>query len=164
MNPALSQLIDALREELKQYGEMLAQLDQQQEFLIQRAADRLVDCAAGIEGQTQKVEQARQHRAACQRELALTLELLGDAAFADLIPLLDEPHRLLVAALTEENNALLVRVHQRSRQNHLLLLRSLQFMNQLVSTLFPSGAATYTGTGTLHGPPLRVRSVYEAIS
>ncbi len=40
-------------------------------------------------------------------------------------------------ALVQENNELLVRVQQRARQNHLLLLRSLELMQKLINSLFP---------------------------
>ena len=38
MNDLLHNLIEALREELKQYGEMLAVLEQQQNSVVQRRA------------------------------------------------------------------------------------------------------------------------------
>ena len=57
------------------------------------------------------------------------------AAFADLIPLLPADYRPLLQALVEENNELLVRVRQRARQNHLMLRRSVELMQELLNTL-----------------------------
>lgn len=164
MNELLSTLVSALREELQQYGEMLAQLDQQQELLLQRAADRLVDCAAGLEAQAAAVEEARQYRGQCQRELARSLCLPEEAPFSEIVSALEKDFQPLLQALVDENNSLLSRVRQRSRQNHLLLLRSLQFMNHLVGVLVPRGTTTYNGAGVIHGPPMRSRSIYEAVS
>lgn len=164
MNTIFSSLINSLREELQHYGEMLAQLDQQQELIIQRATDRLVECSSGLDSQALVVEEARQRRGERQRELGRVLGLNAEAPVSEIVAALEEDYRPLLLALVEENNALLVRVRQRSRQNHLLLLRSLQFMNHLVSLLAPRGTTTYTGSGTLHGPPPRIHSIYEAMS
>ena len=42
MNDLLHNLIEALREELKQYGEMLAVLEQQQDSVVRRQVDDLL--------------------------------------------------------------------------------------------------------------------------
>ena len=51
--------------------------------------------------------------------------------FAAIIPLLPPDYRPLVQALVQENNELLARVHQRTRQNHLLLSHAVELMQQL---------------------------------
>ena len=160
----LKGLIESLRLELQQYGEMLALLDQQQELVVVRASDDLLRTVASINKQSTAIQSARQHRQSCQREMARLLERSTEAAFLDLIPLLPEEYRPLLRALIDENNELLLRVQQRARQNHLLLNRSLDLMQRFINTLAPgSRMPTYDGMGHLFPAALGARPIYEAV-
>jgi len=164
MKDSLNKVIAALREELEQYGEMLARLDEQQEYAMRRAAGELLMSVGSVREQGERVGSARAQRELAQSELSEECALSKDAPFAQIIPRLPENYRPLVLALTQENNELLVRVQQRARQNHLLLLRSLELMTSLINSLFP-GAATpvYTDSGGILNRNLPRRPVYEAL-
>jgi hypothetical protein len=163
MNEALENLIQALREELQQYGEMLARLDEQQEHVTTRAAEALLESTAAIEVQTKVLHEARRVRSSRQQEVARGLGLAGDAAFGDLLPNLPGNYRPLVGALVQENNELLVRVQQRSRQNHILLCRSVELMSRLLSSLLPAGATVYTEKGDVQSGAFPAHAMYQAI-
>ena len=160
----LNHLIQTLREELQQYGELLARLDQQQEFVMRRSSDEVLASVTALQEQAAVIREARVKREAAQRELASELSLPKGAGFAVIAPLLPANHRLLIQALVDENNALLVRVQQRSRQNHVLLTRSLELMQSFINKLLPAGdALVYTGRGSLAGRALGKRSRYQAV-
>lgn len=144
MMKELNALIEALREELQQYGELLARLDFQQEQVMQRATEDLLQSVAAVQQQGEVVMQTRHERERCQRAAARAAGLPEDSPFAELLPLLPADYRPLVGALVQENNELLVRVHQRSRQNHLLLARTLEMMQRYLSTCFPDATPTPT--------------------
>ena len=87
-----------------------------------------------------------------------------ETTFAELNPLLPAECRPLVVALVEENNELLVRVRQRVRQNHLLLSRSIELMQGLINSLFPSREPrVYNGRGTTKTRRAMQRWTYEAV-
>ena len=159
----LQNLIHSLREELQQYGEMLARLDQQQELVTRRAAEELLHSTAEIEAQSEAIQTARRQRIEWQRSVARALQLKDEVPFAEIIPWLPAEYRPLVAALVAENNELLMRVQQRSCQNHVLLSRSVEMMSRLIGTLLPSGATVYTDKGDLTGAILPAQSMYNAI-
>ena len=164
MMDSLPLLIAALREELQQYGEMLARLDHQQDCVMRRAADDLLQSVEAVHGQGIVIYRARRERELLQSELARHAGLATEASFAQLILKLPMDYRPLVQALIQENNELLVRVQQRARQNHLLLARSLELMQNLIGSLFPAAHnPVYGEAGTLFasGAPLRPR--YEAV-
>lgn len=163
MNEALEKLIQALREELQQYGEMLARLDQQQEHVATRAGEELLQSTAEIEVQTSVIHAARHVRSERQREVARQLGLASDAPFAEIIPQLPGNYRPLLTALMQENNELLLRVHQRSRQNHVLLCRSVELMSRLLSSLVPAGATVYTEKGDVISGNFPAHAIYQAI-
>lgn len=164
MKEILSDLIESLREELKEYGEMLALLDQQQEMVMHRQTQDLLQCVTAINAQSETVAAARREREQRQRHVARQLDLPEDAAFAEIVPLLPADYRPLLQALVQENNESLGRVRQRARQNHLLLHRIVELMQRFIGSIFPGGkAATYTDDGVLTGATLPQRSLYDAV-
>jgi hypothetical protein len=140
MKAVLENLIHALREELQQHGEMLARLEQQHQHAIGRTADDLLRASVEIERQSQAVQGARRRRLIAQLKVAQQLQLPEAACMAELLPLLPEDYRPLVEALVQENGESLQRIFECSRQNHLLLCRSVELMNRVVGDFKPGEA------------------------
>jgi len=164
MNDLLPNLIEALREELKQYGEMLALLDQQQSLVVQRQPQELLLTVSSVNSQTAVIAATRNEREQRQRHIARELELPEGSGFNHIVPLLPADYRPLVQALVQENNELLVRVQHRVRQNHLLLSHAVELMEQLINSIFPGAAPkTYNESGRLPGSNLPRHSLYEAV-
>lgn len=137
MMEVLAKLIEALRNELQQYGEMLALLDHQQEMIRLRGADDVLHSFSSINSQSATILTARQTRQTLQQQLAWALQQPEQSTFAQLLPLIPEHYRLLVSALVHENNELLQRVSGRAQQNQKLLHRSLELMQRFITTLSP---------------------------
>ena len=157
-------LIAALRQELEQYGEMLALLDRQQQQVKARSADQIFESISLIQAQAAAIQGARGEREKCRRAIATDYAQPVEAPFAALIPLLPPDYRPLVQALVDENNHLLVRVRQRARQNHVLLRRSVELMRDLLQTLFPARHTTvYNGSGQKRTPAIVAAPLYSAV-
>ena len=73
MTATLGQVIDALRNELQQYGEMLALLEAQQESFAQHEPGPLLNSISALETQSAAIEAARRIRETHQRQLAWSL-------------------------------------------------------------------------------------------
>jgi flagellar biosynthesis/type III secretory pathway chaperone len=164
MKELLPNLIEALREELKEYGEMLALLDQEQTMVMNRQTQDLLQCVAEINTQTEHASAARREREQHQRHVARQLGLPEDAPFTEMVPRLPADYRPLVQALVYETNESLVRVRQRARQNHLLLGRVMELMQRFLGSLFPgTQPPLYSENGRLLGAGLPQRSIYDAV-
>ena len=163
MNDLLSNLIESLREELKQYGEMLAVLEQQQTSVVQRQTNDLLQNVANVNSQSNVIAAVRNEREQHQRHVARYLNLDENSGFGVLIPLFPVNYRPLVQALVQENNELLARIHHRTQQNHLLLSHAVELMQQLINSIFPGGPKTYDHTGRLPGNYLPQHSIYERV-
>ena len=164
MTDSIQQLITALREELQQYGEMLALLDRQQQMVVARAGAEVFQSVGQIQAQAAVILGARVRREECRRHTAKKLGRPEETLFADLLPRLPAEYRPLIKALVEENNELLVRVQQRARQNHLLLSRSLELMQGLLNSLFPAGETrVYNGNGGMQKRAGASRALYEGV-
>jgi hypothetical protein len=153
MKALVDRLISSLRDELQQYGEMLALLEQQQELVMARASDELVRNVAAVNGQSSVIQVARRQRDERRQELAGALNLPAAASFEQILPALPPDYRGLVKALVDENNSLLQRVQERARQNHLMLRRSVELIQGVLRTMFPSDLLTiYDNRGRVSPP------------
>ncbi|MGO8677423.1 MAG: flagellar export chaperone FlgN [Limisphaerales bacterium] len=154
MTEPLNNFIESLREELKQFGELLALLDLQRDQVVRRLPDELLATVSAINTQGQAIQAARRERAQRQRELAQSLGLPVEGRAGALISQLPQPYRPLVTALIQENNHLLARVRQRARQNHLLLSRAVEMMGRFINSICAIGAPLYTQAGAVaHAAP-----------
>ena len=133
MTPSLQQYIEALRQELQQYGEMLALLDAPHKRPVGCGNDPLARPLADINTQVRVLHAARQQSRASQRRLAASLGEPVHGAFSRLILRVPEPYRGLVNALVQENRELLARVRERAEQNRALLGRSLEALQQFTT-------------------------------
>jgi len=144
MTVDLTKIIEALRNELQQYGEMLALLDHQQELVKMCGSDDILHSIATINAQSATIQGARERREGAQQELALSLGQPQDATFATLLPLVPDHYRPLVGALVQENNELLQRVRARASENQSMLRRSLELMQRFITTLSPESGRQST--------------------
>jgi flagellar biosynthesis/type III secretory pathway chaperone len=164
MTDFVEKLIGALREELQQYGEMLARLDDQQELVMRRAAGAVLETVPQVQSQSAVVNQARESRFASMKALCHTLRLPAEATFKDLLPKVPADYRPLLEALVQENNELLQRIHQRARQNHVLLSRTIESMQQVINSLgIHRPTAVYDDSGSVFNPPPARPAIYEAV-
>ncbi|MDB6054762.1 MAG: hypothetical protein JWN25_2285 [Verrucomicrobiales bacterium] len=164
MSSYIQKLVSALREELKHYGEMLALLEHQQEAVISRVAGEIFESVHAIQKEAEAAGLARKLREQCQQEIGLHLCKKQDASLTEIQQSLPSDYRPLVEALVKENNQLLQRVQQKAKQNHLLLSRSIELMQQFMATLFPGReTVTYRDTGRTQVYSLPTKSYYEAV-
>ena len=164
MTEFLEKLINALREELQQYGEMLARLDDQQELVMRRAAAAVLASVPQVQSQSAVLTQAREARFAATKAVCATLRLPGETSFKELLPRIPADYRPLLEALIHENNELLHRIHQRARQNHVLLSRTVESMQQVINSLgIHRPTAVYDDSGTVFSPAPSRPAMYEAV-
>jgi hypothetical protein len=142
----LQNVIQALRNELHQYGEMLALLEQQQHVAQHSGTEEILRSIAHINHQSSSIQHARERRKSAQRHLAAALQQSENATFSTLIPMLPNSYQPMVSALVQENHELLERVRERAQANQLLLRRALELMQRFITTL------------TLEDSPLETRS------
>lgn len=151
MTELIEHLITALRNELKEYGEMLALLQEQQEHLMSRRIDGVLASVERINSQTQVIRRCRAGRRDAQRLLAESITAPPPDTLAGLIPHLPPEYVPLLQALATENSQLLAQVQQCGRQNFLMLNRAVELMQQFLGSLTPSQNLfpSYAGNGSL---------------
>jgi flagellar biosynthesis/type III secretory pathway chaperone len=164
-NDDINRLIESLREEMTQYGELLALMQEQQELIINRQPQELLANLNEVNGQMEKIAVARQAREQARLSLATQLGGTQETTFTEMTSQLPEEYRPLLEALVEEINALLQNVHKWLRQNHLLLKRSLDLMQDILQNVFPAQASpkTYGRQGSVSPVNPPPSTLYEGI-
>lgn len=137
MKEILTRLIESLREELKEYGEMLALLDRHEHRAGPQPSPDLPQYAATLRAQSETVAGARREREQRQRKVVHQLGLPEDTPFVELLPHLPADYRPLLEALAQDNHESLVRVRQYARQNQLLFNRMVELMQGFLGSGFP---------------------------
>jgi flagellar biosynthesis/type III secretory pathway chaperone len=164
MREFVEKLITALREELQQYGEMLVRLDDQQELVMRRAAAAVQESVPLVQSQSAVLTQAREVRFNAMKEMCAALRLPVETTFKELLPRLPADYRPLLEALIQENNELLQRIHQRARQNHILLSRTVDSMQQVINSLgIHRPTAVYDESGAVFSAAPARSAMYEAV-
>jgi len=118
-----------------------------------------------VNGQMEKIAVARQAREQARLSLATQLGGTQETTFTEMTSQLPEEYRPLLEALVEEINALLQNVHKWLRQNHLLLKRSLDLMQDILQNVFPAKASpkTYGRQGSVSPVNPPPSTLYEGI-
>ncbi len=164
MTDYLDTLIDSLREELTQYGELMALLEGQQQQILNRRADEVQETAAQIQNQTHHLEELKAHREKARRALYEELRLPADASLGQSFDRLPVEYRPLLQALVDDNRLSITRIRKLARQNHLLLNRSLSTVQQLVNSLYDDGKPSLYGEdGRYSSKPQGQSVAYEHV-
>lgn len=164
MNEEVNQLIEALREELTQYGELLALMQEQQELIIKRQPQELIDNVSRVNAQMEKIANARDASLAGRTAVAGVIDAPDDITFREMTGQLPKEYQPLLVALVKEINTLLKHVNKWVRQNHLLLKRSLELIQRLWQEVFPkTKPKTYSRSGYISPVNPPPSSLYEGL-
>ena len=135
MIETLNQLIVCLREELTQYGELLALLETQQQAILERNADQVPACAAEMRSQGKRLEDMKQERETTRQELYVKFGIAEGAPISNAFDQMPPEYQPLLNALIDENQQSITRIRRLARQNHLLINRSLETVKGLIDSL-----------------------------
>ncbi len=144
------QIIDELRHELQEYGALLNLFDEQQEAILNRKPDLVLEVEGRITAQLGEVRARRMHRETMVSTLANTAEKPTHPTLLQAIPLFRQPMRPMVEALALEINRLITRTRRRAQQNQMLLARTIEVAQDLLGKLSPGTVTrTYSPKGNI---------------
>ncbi len=148
------QLITSLRSELEEYGGLLNLIERQQEAILGRKPDNVLELVSLIEAQIATTHARRKQREATMNELACLSQIQGSATLNKLIPHFRAVLRPLIEALADEVNRLIAETKRRAQQNQMLLARSVELAQELISQVSPRAVTkTYSARGRMKIQP-----------
>ena len=143
-------VVEALRDELQEYGGLLNLFEDQQAAILQRRPEVVLEVTASIEEQLKTINELRNHREELVRKSSRTVQTTSDGLVREVISYFPEAVRSLANALVDEVNNLLIRTKRRARQNQMLLVRSIEVSQAILRMLDPGVVSTtYSRKGKL---------------
>jgi flagellar biosynthesis/type III secretory pathway chaperone len=141
-------IADCLRLELADCGGLLRLFEQQQRALFNRDAAAVLGEVGPIEEHVRTLANRRVRREEVVAAFAVAHGRSATATLRSLLPLVEADARPLLEALVGEVNRLIYRVRQASRQNHLLLARTVEINQEMLQHLRPEAfSKTYSPAG-----------------
>ena len=143
-------VVEALRDELQEYGGLLNLFEDQQAAILQRRPEVVLEVTASIEEQLKTISERRNYREELVRKSSRTVQTSSDGLVREVISYFPEAVRSLANALVDEVNNLLIRTKRRARQNQMLLVRSIEVSQAILRMLDPGVVSTtYSRKGKL---------------
>ncbi|MFT3783255.1 MAG: flagellar protein FlgN [Nibricoccus sp.] len=137
MNLSWEFITECLRNELQEYGALLALFEEQQANLLRRDADQVAALALSIEEQARATHVCRERREKCVREFALKQGCPPDASLRQMLPHFPVEVQPLLGALIDEINHLIHRIRRDARHNQMLLSRAVEAHDEALRALMP---------------------------
>lgn len=135
----LEHVVDALRNELQHYGELLALLETQTGILEDIDFRRVLDNAHSLNTHRTQLGSIRKFRLDTQEKLAWALGLPEARNFKELLPAIPECYHPLLEALIGDINHAISQAHSRAAANHASLCQALARTEQLIATISSQG-------------------------
>jgi flagellar biosynthesis/type III secretory pathway chaperone len=144
------QLVLSLRAELEEYGALLCHFEEQQEAILHRQADKVLELSTRIEGQLDRARHARKARESVARASAEAAGFPEQTALKELVHFFRPAVRPMVEALTDEVNRLINYTRRRAQQNQMLLSRAMEVTQEVLGRLSPDTLTrTYSPGGKM---------------
>jgi flagellar biosynthesis/type III secretory pathway chaperone len=158
-------LIEALRDEVQEYGGLLSLFEDQQTAILERKPTTVLAIQNSIKGQLETINGCRKRREQIARELAISVGRNPEITVRQLIDYCEEVVRPLLHALIYEVNQLITKTRRRGQQNQMLLARSIEVSQQILQRLNPGALTkTYSRRGRINISRGGVGSTYLARS
>jgi hypothetical protein len=148
MTGYVEQLVEALRNELQQYGEMLALLDVQDS--AGGGLPAILNACESIQRQGTAIEEARLLRLQQQSRLAWVIGQAEKDSVVELLPELPPHYQPLLGALIAEINGLVGQVREKAMHCHTRLDAAARQLERLMTTM-----AEYAPTPTPGAHPIQ---------
>jgi flagellar biosynthesis/type III secretory pathway chaperone len=150
MSDDYSDLADALRAEIVEYGGLLNSFDEQQRLLIANDAEGVLRLSTALEKQVATLQVRRTTREELVAALARALGQPEGATLRSLLASIEPGYRPMLEALIKEVNVLVHRVRRINRHNHTLLTAAVSSRREILRALRPEAfVQTYSPTGSL---------------
>lgn len=142
------ELLDLLRNELQEYGGLIGLLNAQQQSILSRQSDSLLEINQSVQTQMEASQILQKRRQGYVSHLARNFGRSEKSTLSELIPHLPDVTQPMFESIIEEINSLISNVRRKVTQNQRLLARLLEVTDQI---LLASSPATHSPTYSKQG-------------
>ena len=157
-------LLSLLRDELQEYGSLVGLLNAQQQSILDRRTESLMEINQSVQTQMEASQILQKRRQGFVTSLAHSMGEPSDTSLNQLVehfPLVTQP---MFESIIEEINKLITQIRHRISQNQKILARLSEVTDKLLSVTDPkSHSKTYNRSGdTVHLSPNSRSSLNES--
>ena len=143
-------LLGLLRDELQEYGSLLGLLSAQQQSILERRPESLLEINQTVQTQMEASQILQKRRQGFVSSLASSLGASQNSNLSELIPHFPDVTQPMFESLVEEINNLITKVRAKIEQNQRLLNRLSEVTDQILSITNPSShSKTYSRSGNI---------------
>jgi flagellar biosynthesis/type III secretory pathway chaperone len=147
-NFSWEELLGLLRDELQEYGGLIGLLNAQQQSILNRRPESLLEINQSVQTQMEASQILQKRRQGFVNHLARNFGESQEASLSELLPHLPDVTQPMFESLIEEINNLITRVRRKVEQNQRLLARLAEVTDQILGISDPIGhSKTYGKDG-----------------
>jgi flagellar biosynthesis/type III secretory pathway chaperone len=142
------ELLEMLRTELQEYGGLIGLLNAQQQSILNRKPDSLVELNQSVRAQMEASQILQKRRQGYVSHLAKNFGKPEQSTLSELLPHLPDVTQPMFESIIEEINSLISNVRRKVSQNQRLLSRLLEVTDHILSIANPTAnPVTYSKQG-----------------
>ena len=142
------ELLELLRTELQEYGGLIGLLNAQQQSILNRKPDSLVEINQSVQTQMEASQILQKRRQGFVSNLARNFGRSEQSTLTELLPHMPDVTQPMFESIIEEINSLITRVREKVSQNQRLLARLVEVTDHILSAANPS---SFPQTYSKHG-------------
>ena len=150
VNPSFEweDLLGLLRDELQEYGGLVGLLNAQQQSILNRRPNSLLEINQSVQTQMEASQMLQRRRQGFVSSLASSYGEPGESTLSELVPHFPDVTQPMFQSIIEEINKLISQIRYRISQNQRILARLSEVTDQLLSVADPkSHSKTYNRSG-----------------
>ena len=165
-NPSFSweDLLGLLRDELQEYGSLIGLLSAQQQSILERRPENLLEINQSVQTQMEASQMLQRRRQGFVVSLAKSFGEPNNSTLTDLVPHFPDVTQPMFQSIIEEINNLISTVRSKIEQNQRLLSRLSEVTDQILRLTDPaSHSKTYNNQGDLKNLSVGRSSLNESV-
>ena len=144
-------LLGLLRDELQEYGGLIGLLNAQQQSILNRRPDSLLEINQSVQTQLEASQILHRKRTGYVSDLAETFGEPDSSTLSELVSYFPDVTQPMFQSIIDEINSLISQVRNKIEQNQRLLRRLTEVTDQLLSMADPSSSSkVYDSKGSLN--------------
>jgi len=144
-------LLEILRDELQEYGGLIGLLNAQQQSILNRRPDSLLEINQTVQTQMEASQILQRKRQGFVHNLAESLGQPDSSSLSELVSHFPEVTQPMFLSIIDEINSLISQVRNKVEQNQRLLKRLTEVTDQILLVADPSGSSiTYDAKGNFN--------------
>lgn len=153
-------LLSLLRDELQEYGGLVGLLNAQQQNILNRQPENLLQLNQSVQTQMEASQILHKRRQGFVSTLASTYGESSKASLSELVPHFPDVTQPMFESIIEEINNLISNIRRKIEQNQRLLSRLSEVTDQILSVVEPhTHSKTYGKSGDLKKLAKNSRSI-----